>query len=196
MDKEKYLINLYEDIEKEIEFDSDIEALVKILEVLYHINGKESFELWRQLIEKHNIKELENDIDLLPLLVTYPMKIIKEKGLEHFFNQMNIISVANQKIIYKELFNIYHENSLLYSYMLHLIIEKKEQEELRTIESIIKHNHLFSISTFDLFHFLRKIILIHIEQNKISIPLFEKLIDHIHNKKEQAILKTLYIDYI
>ena len=48
---------------------------------------------------------------------------------------------------------------------------------------------------FDKTELIKRVVILHIENNSIPLDYLKELINSIDNKKERAVLKTLLIDY-
>lgn len=185
---------LIDDIKDEVEFDSDVSALKTLLLILLDYSEKNSFENWKYIILKYDI--LSREIDFLPLIKDYPEKLIEKVGISNFFMYMQDIPDSKLKIIYRFVFNIYNSECIVYQSLKNYIVTKNEKEESKLIENILNKSSLFSEFVFDKFEFIKRIVILHIDNKYISIDFLKKLIDKVNNKKDQAVLKTLLIDYL
>lgn len=185
---------LIDDIKDEVEFDSDVSALKTLLLILLDYSEKNSFENWKYIILKYDI--LSKEIDFLPLIKDYPEKLIEKVGISNFFIYMQDIPNSKLKAIYRYVFNVYNSECIIYQSLKNYIVTRNEKEESKLIENILNKSFLFSEFVFDKFEFIKRIVILHIDNKYISIDFLKKLIDKVNNKKDQAVLKTLLIDYL
>ena len=89
MDKGEYITNLFDAIKDEIEYDSDIEALYTLLMSMFKIDQKKSIAMWEYLITNTNLTSLRKDVNLTPILNSYPTYLIQELGFKSFYEILN-----------------------------------------------------------------------------------------------------------
>jgi len=195
MDKSDYITSLFNNIKDDIEFDSDIIALNSLLNAMLNLNVLKSFNNWKYIIDKYEIQKLGLDIDFTPLYIDYLVNLIKKIGFKEFFVLFESVLINKRKIIYSSLFNIYDNNCFLFVYIRNLINKNWLKEEKEFINLIIKESISFSKETFDKTEFLKKIIIMHINNNKVNSKFLEDLTNMPETSKERAILKALLIDY-
>jgi len=195
MNKSDFCQLLIDDIKDEIEFDSDVVALKSLLLILLKHNIKLSFENWKYLILKYDINSLKHDINFLPIIKDYPKMLIKKIGVENFFDFMQEIPFFKANIIYITLFNVFSSDCLIYQSLDYYIKNNDNDSELDFIKSILNKSSYFSTLFFNKTEMIKRIIILHIENKSIQLDFLKTLIDKIDSKKEQAVLKTLLIDY-
>ncbi len=195
MNKSDFCQLLIDDIKDEIEFDSDVVALKSLLLILLKRNIKSSFENWKYLILKYDINSLKHDINFLPIIKDYPKMLIKKIGVENFFDFMQEIPFFKANIIYITLFNVFSSDCLIYQSLDYYIKNNDNDSELNFIKSILNKSSYFSTLFFNKTEMIKRIIILHIENKSIQLDFLKTLIDKIDSKKEQAVLKTLLIDY-
>lgn len=195
MNKSDFCQLLIDDIKDEIEFDSDVVALKSLLLILLKRNIKSSFENWKYLILKYDINSLKHDINFLPIIKDYPKMLIKKIGVENFFDFMQEIPFFKANIIYITLFNVFSSDCLIYQSLDYYIKNNDNDSELTFIKSILNKSSYFSTLFFNKTEMIKRIIILHIENKSIQLDFLKTLIDKIDSKKEQAVLKTLLIDY-
>lgn len=195
MNKSDFCQLLIDDIKDEIEFDSDVVALKSLLLILLKHNIKLSFENWKYLILKYDINSLKHDINFLPIIKDYPKMLIKKIGVENFFDFMQEIPFFKANIIYITLFNVFSSDCLIYQSLDYYIKNNDNDSELNFIKSILNKSSYFSTLFFNKTEMIKRIIILHIENKSIQLDFLKTLIDKIDSKKEQAVLKTLLIDY-
>lgn len=196
MNKHDYIMNLYNDIKDNVELDSDVVALYTILCRLFQIDLEESISCWKYLILKYDIKEKGRDIDFLPLIKDYPIKILEKLGLSCFFQKTDGIPQSKLEYIYQFLFNIYDANSFIYQSLDYYIKRSRYQDEKKLIQIFLEKKKDFFKGIFDQTEFIRRVILLHLKRKNVSLEFINYLIDLIDNAKDKAVLKTLIIDYI
>ena len=195
MNKSDFCQLLIDDIKDEIEFDSDVVALKSLLLILLKHNIKLSFENWKYLILKYDINSLKHDINFLPIIKDYPKMLIKKIGVENFFDFMQERPFFKANIIYITLFNVFSSDCLIYQSLDYYIKNNDNDSELDFIKSILNKSSYFSTLFFNKTEMIKRIIILHIENKSIQLDFLKTLIDKIDSKKEQAVLKTLLIDY-
>jgi len=195
MDKSDLCQQLFDDIKDNIEYDSDINALVSLLLKMLKYNVTISFTNWKYLILKYDIENLSIDMDFLPIIKTYPEKLFKEVGIERFFIYMQEISHNKQKYLYKSLFNVYDSESLIYQVLSNYIKKNNDKKEKKLIKVVLSKSKQFSKATFDKTELIKQAILLHIKHKNVPLDFLKELISSIESIKEQAVLKTLLIDY-
>lgn len=195
MNKSDFCQLLIDDIKDEIEFVSDVVALKSLLLILLKHNIKSSFENWKYLILKYDINSLKHDINFLPIIKDYPKMLIKKIGVENFFDFMQEIPFFKANIIYITLFNVFSSDCLIYQSLDYYIKNNDNDSELNFIKSILNKSSYFSTLFFNKTEMIKRIIILHIENKSIQLDFLKTLIDKIDSKKEQAVLKTLLIDY-
>jgi len=195
VEKRDYILALFNDIKDNIEFDSDIIALNTLLESLLEIDIKKSFNCFLDLINKYHFSDLKYDIDITILFNNYLLKYIKKTDLETFFKNTNDINQKNKNLIYYYLFNIYNDNFFFYQ-DLELLIKKQDLSKIdNLIKLIINKSSNFPKEVFNLKDFLKHIISLFIKLDYIPTSYLNNLINNLDSKKDQAVLKTLLIDY-
>lgn len=195
MNKSDFCQLLIDDIKDEIEFDSDVVALKSLLLILLKHNIKLSFENWKYLILKYDINSLKHDINFLPIIKDYPKMLIKKIGVENFFDFMQEIPFFKANIIYITLFNVFSSDCLIYQSLEYYMKNNDNDSELDFIKSILNKSSYFSTLFFNKTEMIKRIIILHIENKSVQLDFLKSLIDKIDSKKEQAVLKTLLIDY-
>ena len=96
MDKGEYITNLFDAIKDEIEYDSDIEALYTLLMSMFKIDQKKSIAMWEYLITNTNLTSLRKDVNLTPILNSYPTyPLIKNISLKIFliYTLQKVVSI-------------------------------------------------------------------------------------------------------
>lgn len=196
MDKSDFCQCLFDDIKDDIEFDSDVIALESLLLRMLEFNVVNSFNNWKYLILKYDIETLMMDIDFLPIIKDYPENLFRKVGVNQFFKYMEDVPANKLKLIYKYLFNVYSPDCFIYRSLSYYIKKNDNREEKILIKSILDKSNDFSQLIFDKSELIKQVILLHIKYKKFPTELLKELINEIDNKKEQAILKTLLIDYL
>lgn len=196
MSKSHYLENIFADLKDEIAFDEDVVALYKLLKVMLKDSVKESINNWLYLMQNYNLKTLHQEIDFTPLIKEFIIELLKYQDLEATFLTLSKVPKYNLKIIFQEFMNTFNDRSGIYQYFYHLIKEHKSQLEWTEINYIVRNVSKFDVLIFDLTSFLKQIIKIHISMQDINLSLFKKIAFIPKSKKEQALLKILFIDYI
>lgn len=194
MEKENYIAKLFNDIKDNIEFDSDIIAIITLLTKMLDYDVKQSFFNWKYVVQKYDIPKLMTDIDFEPLLKDYPIRLLEKVGYSSFFEYIKTIPKTIQNLIYSYLFNVFSK-SFLYDIILSFIHNKKIKEEKKFVIFILKQSSFFPKDIFDTMEFLKKTIFLHIKEKYIPIKILLEFTEYPTNKKEQAVLKSLLIDY-
>lgn len=195
MDKCDYCQQLFDDIKDDIEFDSDIIALESLLSNLLLYNQEKSINNWKYIILKYDIRCMNDELDFKPIIKDFPEKLMKKIGVEKFFFYMQNIPSSKSMIIYEAIFNIYSSDCFIYQSLSYYIRMNSRNEERTLIKNILDRSNSFSKIFFDKTELIKRIIILHIENNNICIDYLKELINIVDSKKEQAVLKTLLIDY-
>lgn len=196
MSKVQYAKKLFDDIKDEVDCDSDIIALESLLLILLDNDVQESILNWKYLILKYDINKLMKDIDFLPIIKDYPNALLKKINVDLFFQYMNDFPLEKMQIIYNQIFNIYESDCFIYQSLNYYISKHNYVEEKKFIHAILNQSKNFFIGVFDQTEFIRRIILLHLKHHQINDDYIFELIKCVDNKKDQAVLKTLLIDYI
>ena len=196
MKKGDYINKLFDEIKDKIEFDIDVISIKKLLDVLYEIDIDDSIKKWLYILNKYDIQKLAKDTDLYYILIEFPNKIIRSCGLKKFVGFLNNINSSSQIFLFQHIFNIFDEASSINIILKEYIFNNKESLERDFINFIVINQDIMPQNIFDLTYFLKKVILMHIESNKIDIEFFKKLSELPLETKNQSILKTLFLDYI
>ena len=182
---------LFASLKDNLEFDSDITAIVKVLNYELSLDKNLALKNWFYLLTKYDIKNTMYDIDYKPLIKDFPLQYIKIYSLKEFLN-LNLPNSIKQ-LIYYYTFNSFNKEGII-ELLKELIKENKLDKELEILDTIILYSKEFKKEYFDLTELLKQIINIHISLNKINKEYLEKLIKKAPTKKDQALLKTLLID--
>lgn len=196
MSKSHYLENIFADLKDEIAFDEDVVALAKLLKVMLKYDVKQSINNWLYLMQNYNLKTLRQEIDFTPLTKEFIIELLRYQDLTQLFLNFKRIPNDNLNHILKEFMNVFNKESGIYQYFYGLIKEHKIELELSEIYFVVKASSKFDILVFDLTSFLKEIIKIHISLYDINKTLFEQLVCIPKSQKEQALLRTIFIDYI
>lgn len=196
MTKSDFCQHLIDDIKDEVDFDSDVEALAALLVILLEYNVKKSFDNWKYLVLKYDFDSLNKDIDFIPLKKDYPEKLIQKVGIESFFNYMKDIPTSKAIMIYNAIFNIYCSDCFIYQSLNYYIKMNDNNSEVVLIKNILDKSKLVSKMFFDKTEFIKRIILLHVKNERIPIDFLQDLINSIENKKDRAVLNALLIDYL
>jgi len=195
MDKSALCQCLIDDIKDDIEFDSDIIALESLLLTLLDYDIRCSFNSWKYIVLKYDIKNLNKELDFIPIIKNYPERLMNKIGVESFFNYMRGIPDFKVKIIYESIFNVYNPECFIYQSLSYYIKRNSKAEERNLIKNILDRSSYFSKMFFDKTELIKRVVILHIENNSIPLDYLKELINTIDNKKERAVLKTLLIDY-
>lgn len=194
MDKSDLYQLLINDIKNAIEYDSDVTALKSLLLKLLDLSIASSFSNWKYIILKYDLRSLEADFS--PITKDYPIELIKKIGINNFFTYMKKLPILKSQIIYEQLFNIYNKRSFIYQSLDYYIKNNNINSEKDFIQSILTNSSHLPKLIFDKNYFIRLIIISHIDSKNIPKEFLKELINEVHNKKEQAVLKTLLLDYL
>ena len=196
MNKAFSIENLFDELKDNIELDDDIDALFKILKEILKRNPKKGIEDWLYLMSKYDFFKIQRDMNVYPLTNTFLLEIAKKRTLIFALKLINDLPISNQKIIQKHFLNIYHSQSGLNQYFKEVAFKKEQTELLSEIKYVLRDKLKKEKLFFDETDFLKKIILIGLEQPQPNINFLLELAELPKAKKERAILKTLLIDYI
>ena len=195
MNQAHLIEELFNNLKDKIEFDEDVVALFQILKKMLKINKEKSIECWYYIMNHYNLKEMRKEIKFNPLTNLYLLEILNTHNLNFLFKLLGNISFPNKEIIEDAFFNSYKEESGIYQYLKKIIIKKEKEKEMKELKLVINHemnNKIF----FDVTEFLKRIIKYHIKMKDIDIKYLLKITMIPENKKDQALLNTLLIDYI
>ncbi|MCM1053008.1 MAG: hypothetical protein NC483_03445 [Ruminococcus sp.] len=189
-----FLIELFDNIKDDIDCDSDIEAIYKILISIFKENKENAISSWQYILSNYDITRLKQDIDFTPILKDFPSEILYTLTLQEFYKILDNTKYKN--LIYENLFNVFDKESAIYILIYNLIANKKMKKERETIQIVIENIDKYSSLTFDLSTFLKNIILFHLKQSEKNIDLLWEYTNIPSSNKEKSILKTLLIDYL
>lgn len=195
MDKENYISKLYDNIKDDIAFDSDIVALEKLLTAMLKININKSIEWWKYIFNKYELKDLENDIDLTPLTKHFPLELIKKIDFPQFMDIIDKLN-HNKELIYNNFFDVFDENCGIFQIISDLISQNLKEKEKEIIYLTINKESIYSESLFDSMQFLKKVIMLHLNEKNKNIQLLLEYTEIPNSLKDKSILKSLLIDYI
>lgn len=195
MKRDKLLENLFNDIKDNIEFDEDVTALATLLNSMLNKNIEISFNSWQYLILKYDINTLIEDINFTPLIKTYTENFLLKVGSKTFFKYMINIPSNKLDLIYKNIFNIYNNDCIVYKMIENYLKSNNLKAEKNFIEDILNNSNSFPKTIYNKTDLIKRIIIIHLNNNNIPEKFLKELINKVESKKEKAILKTLLIDY-
>lgn len=196
MSKSHYLEDIFTDLKDEIAFDEDVVALYKLLKVMLKSNVKASMNNWLYLMQNYNLQTLHREINFTPLTKDFIIEVLKYQDLKKTFSTLSKIPEYNTNIIFQDFMNTFNVQSGIYQYFYQLIKEHKNELEWIEINFVVKNAFEFDSLIFDLTSFLQQVIKMHIKLHNINLSLFKKIAYIPKSKKEQALLKILFIDYI
>lgn len=148
------------------------------------------------MMKKYNLKEIKGEIDWNPLINQFLLELLKYKSLNDVFSLLFQLSEDNMLIIEETFFNTFETTSGIYSYFKRNVFNEKNSIILNDLKHILKFKNNFNKLFFDETTLLKNIILLHLEHHFINLSHLTKIADLVQNPKEQAILKSLFIDYI
>lgn len=194
MDKAEYLVNLFNNIKDEIEFDSDILAIASIIKTMLQIDASKGIENWLYIFENYPINNLKRDLDFTPILKDIPLKLISKLGFVSFFEMIDTLNNENQDLIFQHIFNIYSLEFSIGEFIVNLS-ENKSEKELHIIKLIIQKSPKYPPGIFEIKDFLQKIIQYHLTLPNKNFKLLQEMTELTTNLKEQSVLKALLLDY-
>ena len=193
MNKAQYIEEIYNDLKDNIEFDEDVRALFRVLKVFLERNIEEGLAKGFYLFKHYDLKLLAGDIDLNPLTVDFMLELLKYYQVKDLFLKLSELPQDNKKYIMSVFFNGFRDHGC-YEYLKRIVMEENYRLELRELMVILSFD--LDRAIFDETYFLKKIILMHIENDKTDLPILFNIIELAKSKKAKAILKSLIIDYI
>ena len=196
MDKVKYVQKLYDDLKDNLEFDEDIRALFTTLVYMLKEDLNRAVDSWVYVLKKYSLKEIKRDMDITPLTSEFIGELLKNKDLDYVFGLLSMFSLDNQDVVWQDFFNTISIDSKLFQYFKTLIEKENFEKVTQEIKLIIKKSSVFSKLYYHPLFLLKNIILIHMELGKMDMPTLLSIASIPKSRKEQAILKTLFIDYI
>lgn len=194
MDKMLSLEKLFNNLKDNLEFDSDVIAITKLLNALFILKKEEAIGKWQSILEKYDIAKLEVDIDFTPLIKDFPAMLFQELELETFLNIVDNTLVKEK--IYLNVFNTLEIDSALNKKVKTLIKAKDEKKEKEFILEIVKYQNKFPKLVFDLNTLLQNVILSHLKNADCNLKLLEEYTEIPANIKDKTLLKVLLIDYL
>ncbi len=195
MDKASYINELYDNIKDNIEFDSDVIALEKILIAMLNLDVLKSIEKWIYIINKSYLNDLSKDVDLNPLIKKFPLEIIKKISFVKFIDIVEGLD-NNKDLVYNALFDVFEDDCGIFEIITDFINKDLKNKEREIIYLIIEKSRIYSQTVFDIMQFLKKIIAIHLKQKNKNISLLLEYTKIPKSIKDQSVLKSLLIDYI
>lgn len=196
MKKGDYIDKLYNEIKDNIELDIDIISIKKLLDAKFELDIYDSIQKWKYILNKYDIKKLSKDMDWHSITIEFPNKIISNLGINKFDDLLKDVNYSKRRFLFNQMFNIFDDNSSVIVILKKYIVNNEKKQEKDFINYIISIQELISKDVFDLTYFLKKVILFHIEYNKINIKYFYELSELPKEPKNKAILKALFVDYI
>ena len=194
MDKRLSLKKLYDNLKDNLEFDSDVIAINKVLCALFKIDKETAIKSWKYIFQKYNLNTLKEDIDFTPIIKDFPAILFQELTLTDFLNIL--AKIPSKKEILLNIFNTFDNNSALNLKLTKLIIAKNETEEKQFILEIVKYKDKLPKLVFDLNTFLQTAILKHLEIPNFNLKLLQEYTQLPDNNKDKTLLKILLIDYL
>ena len=195
MDKPRMEIELYETLKDDLEFDSDVLGMVRILKKMLQENSKEAIKAWVYLFNNYAFKDLRNDIDIEPLIKDFSIDLIKQLGVGKLGKIRSELKKDNVFLIDEYVFNCYQDSSIRII-LEELIIQNNQLKEKEILIELKKNANKLSKEFFDFNDLLKLVINWHIKYDKIDKDFLFSLIDLASSKKDKALLSTLLIDYI
>lgn len=189
----KYLQDLFDKIKDDIEFDSDVIALEILLNKMFIIMEAKCYENYIYILKKYDLNNLKIDIDFTPLTKSFAQKLIFNKGLIKYLNITNDLEFSKKAFIYSELFNLYHEDCILYTLM-EEYIKHNNLKKIKTIINIVIKLEKYIKQVFDKTEFLKKVIIIYLKNGYTGKKFLNETINFLSSPKERAILKALLIN--
>ena len=188
-------LKIYNTLKDNLEFDTDILTILKILNKLLEIDTSKAITCWLELLNKYPIKELLSDTDFLPLIKDFSYNLIKTIKLDNYLKIRESLNKDNQFLIDNYVLNIY-TTSTLNVLLDELITTSKITEEKAIIDILNKNSSTLPKEFFDFSEFLKTIVMKHIKLNQINKELFEDMLKLAKNTKDKAILEAWLIDYL
>ncbi len=195
MDKANYISELYDNIKDDIEFDSDIIALEKLLNAMLNINVSKSITNWIYVVNKPYLSNIVSDVDLRPLTKEFPLKLIKKISFSKFMTIINSLEY-NKELIYNALFDVFEENCGILEIITDFINSGLKDKEREVIYLVINNSNDYAKTVFDIMQFLKRIISLHLKKENKNINLLLEYTEIPNNLKDKSVLKSLLIDYI
>lgn len=194
MAKDEYIENLFNNIKDDIQFDRDINALQTLIDSMFLINEEKSYNMYTYIIKNTDIEEKILDIDFTYFLVDFPIKIIKEKGLKKFFQITKKLTDSKKEFLYSKIFNIFHKDSLIHNLIKESVLLNDEIQE-KEIISLILQQEKYLKKVFDITEFIKDILKIHLNNNKVNITLLKEFVGIPKVVKDQTLLKVFLLNY-
>ncbi len=188
-------LKIYNTLKDNLEFDTDILTILKILNKLLEIDTSKAITCWLELLNKYPVKELLSDTDFLPLIKDFSYNLIKTIKLDNYLKIRESLNKDNQFLIDNYVLNIY-TTSTLNVLLDELITTSKITEEKAIIDILNKNSSTLPKEFFDFSEFLKTIVMKHIKLNQINKELFEDMLKLAKNNKDKAILEAWLIDYL
>ena len=195
MDKPRMEIELYETLKDDLEFDSDVLGMVRILKKMLRENSKEAIKAWVYLFNNYAFKDLRHDIDIEPLIKDFSIDLIKQLGVDKLGKIRSELKKDNVFLIDEYVFNCYQDSSIRII-LEELIIQNDQPKEKEILIELKQNANKLSKEFFDFNDLLKLVINWHIKYDKIDKDFLFSLIDLASSKKDKALLSTLLIDYI
>jgi len=196
MNKGEYIDNLYNEIKDKIELDIDVKSVKRLLDAKFEIDIIDSVEKWKYILKSYDLEKLSKDIDWFDILISFPNKIIIKRSIKRFSNYIKDIDISKKRYLLNNMFNIFNDDSSIFFILKEYIINNNSKQEKNFINYILSIQNIISGDIFDLTYFLKRVIMLHIENNEIDVKYFKELSELPNDYKNKAILKSLFLDYI
>ena len=115
---------------------------------------------------------------------------------QNFLDLINSFKKEHLEYLHNNLFNIYLEECGLFTALSKIIITGDKKREREFIDIAIKEYKSYPLGIFDPADFIHRVIIFHLQNNLKDISFLLTLAEIPRSKKDQALLKTLLIDYI
>lgn len=212
MQGKEYLMDLFETLNKNLQFEREFYAMEEIVEGMYQYDKEKAIEWTIYLLNKFTTKGLsdfrngyckEANINsfIEGLLFTLGINVPYEK-LIHLIHD-NIFHACDRIYIWKFILNSENFNAY-FREIIEITLNKnndKEYTELKNLFACILDNqNLIEEDVFDLVEFLIKIFETFVDneyiKNQKQLDFFYSLLEYVPCQPENAVLKSYFIDFI
>lgn len=209
-DKKDYLIDLYEIISKNIQFEEEYNAVIDIVYKMYSYDIDLATNWSIELLNMYGGRILYNknkDDNYIATIYSFIDTLIVY--LTRFHDLDNVIKIIDDKIkkdemkflLLKYLFGPEDENNLFKKYFDQLINNKEYDYAYQIIKIIISRNDNVRKDIFNITEFLNSIIHSYtsnkeIIDNQKLLELLYSLVYLAPSEVDKAILETNFVDYI
>lgn len=195
MKVENYLENLIDDIKGNIECDSDILALDKLIRLMTKVDYERAQAIWKEIVNSEDFLNYAYDIDYTPLFDSCLVSFLEYQTFDNIIYFVSKLKLRNKNRAYHYIYNTFRMSSFINQYIKSIVLKNNKKIEKKTIDMFNGRSYFYPKEVFDMAKLLENVINWHIENNNIDLKLLNYFAELPTNRKDKAKLKTMLIDY-